>query len=942
MAGTLFSPTNTIYNKIALVNATKRTIDVSGDADGTDDRAFGQWITVAGLGIDGNLNAGDQTILENAFVAYPGETIVIDRPVKITSNLTIPSTIYLHFTRNGKLAFVGDIVLTFSDGCQFNDVMHTIFDFDSPIKIKGTINHSYWRPEWFGANPDDTNADFGRIINEMFDYTIDPSTSTGFFPGAFRFRNFRKYYTTEPVKYRAITAEITQSDGINYEHATSVNIVDASAFPNSGAIYMWTDIDRWARIEYTGKTGNTLTGCVWSVYHGLSDDYGDVSDGASVRRGTSRMNDFVLESEARGSRYGGAILESSTGGRVIDGSHETCGYLVTRCILRGIRFSGKGNAGALQTDYVAHLSAIDLLHVDACGILYCNYGFYFNHGGAGAAMMTESFIVNYGSNPAINGMGNCKFSNCIIEQCSIIVGGNNTDPATFTNCHIEHVGITCTGRVVFDESTGTTNSVTITLMPNCCSSYVTTREVGSYVIDHGHYNHIDAGFRFVECEGITSGVVNMAFPSTRDCGKFILQKNVPYLISLGISLDGATAIRPSAWVSEGAYVIGDQVVHFTQIFECIANHTGQTIFPRFDTTNWVLVGPETDYNFALLDYAAADANGVGYETYIDYGTIAAGRNTSRFTPIAYKQEWKCIIPETNVFLQPSHLCNLNITRPVNTSPMFRYADLTLDGHNWVIPGWYGYSGAVDNSANISIEDHDGKVRIKTHSAGGGPYISLSYGELLKLEKGKTYVAVMRGTKNGGTKLPQLAVGVNIANPGVEYQSQEPIDIGNGVYEAVCMFRAKDNNPMIVSFGHLTDPGDMDFTFDFVAVAELGNSTKYKSDGLPEVGVFYNGEIIIDEKPTTNSASMYICKTETAGNYGAKDVGCALNSGAWVSGGSYSKGDCVSYSNVVYKARTTHNSVATLPNADTTNWSPMERVDAEGQYVPDGNSRFTMV
>ncbi len=946
LMGTLSSPTKVknIYQRLAFWTSATGQVALDSGAGGSDTPLFRPMVDISKYGITGNLAGTDQANFEAALAGAAGTTLVIDKPVAISANTTIGATNTLHFTRSGYLSVADGIKLVFTNGCEFNDTIHKIFDFAGVVKIEGVINHSFWRPEWFGSMPDDANADFGRIINEMFTHSIDPATSAGWFPSVFRFRNTLTYYTDEPVKYRAITAEITQSDGINYEDATSVNVVDASSLPASGVIYMWTDIDRWARIEYTGKTTNTLTGCVWSVYHGLSDDYGDVSDGASVRRGTSRMNDFILESESRGSRFAGAVLKSNLGLRVIDGDHETCGYLVTRCVFRGIRFAGKGSAGVDQTEYVAYLSAIDLLHMDACAILYCNYGWYFNHGGAGAAMVTDSFIVNYGSNLAINGMGNCKFQNCIIEQCSLLVGGNNTDPVSFMNCHIEHVSITASGRFELGGGSGTTNSVVVTLLPNTSHADVWIREVGSYVIDHGHYNRINGGFRFSECEGVTSSVVNMGFPSTRDCGQTILQKDVPYLLSIGISLDGATAIKPSAWVSEDPYVIGDEVVSFRQRFVCIANHSLETVLPRFDATNWELVGPYTDYNFSLLDYSAADVNGAGYETYIDYGNIAAGRNTSRFTPIQYKQEWACVVPDHNVFLQPSHLCNLKVTRPINRTPMFRTSDVVMDGNNSTITGWYAYSGLTDNNADALLIDDGGRVRMQTHSAGGGPYISLSYGQLLQLEMGKTYVAVMRGVMNDPTKtkLPQLCVSGNIANPGVEYQSQEPIDIGGGVYEAVCMFRPRTARPTAISFGHLTYPGDMDFTFDFVAVAELGNYTKYTSDGLPEVGVFFNGDTIIDEKPTTNGASLHICTTETAGNYGAKDVGCALNGGAWVSGASYTKGDCVSYSSVVYHARTTHTGVATLPNVDTTNWSPMERIDAEGQYVPDGNALFTTV
>lgn len=710
--------------------------------------------------------------------------------------------------------------------------------------------------------------------------------------------------------------KLTFTDGCSFNDCTHEIFDFVGAVKIAGII----DCDFW-RPEWFGKAPNVAAANTMSFINDMYDSvragngnfYPKVfrfrremtywtDDALEFISTNSIMNDLVLECLG-GSRWGGAVLRSNTGGMVIDASPATSGGLITRCAFRGIQFRGKGSYGDLQTDYVVNASALDLLEVTNCGWFYCNYGIQMRDGGAGAAIFTMCYFVNS------RGVGaydtsmmdislNARMTQCIIENSICTVNGNSTEPFTLHNCHIEQVSITVPEQTFWlGGAMGTTNSVVITLMPPTCNCYVTIREVGSYCIDLGHYNHIDAGYRYAECKGVPSSVVNMAFPASRHVGNYILQKDVPWLLSIGISRDGAT--------DAGL----------------------------------------TDYNFKLYDMSSTDTDGdvADATTFIDYGTIEVGGNISRFIPVWYQQQWECVVPENNTFVKPSHNCNFRATRPINRTPMFRYSDVSLDGSTYVIDGWYQFAGITNTTApDTEITNDGGKVRIKTTSAAGGPYIALSYGQVLKLEQGKTYVAVMRGTKNAGTKLPELCVNANISNPGNEYQSQLPTHIGDNVYLAVCMFRPRDNKCTTISFGHLTDPGVMDFTFDFVAVAELGDYTKYTSDGLPEVGVFYNGDTIIEEKPTTNGASLYICTTETEGGYGAKDVGCALNGGAWVSAASYTQGDCVSYSSVVYHARTTHTGVATTPDLDTTNWKAIERPDAETQYVPDGNSLFTSV
>ncbi len=876
--------------------------------------------------IDGELRATDQSKFEALLTKYPDKDILVDVPVNITSNITIPAATTLEFVGDGKLYFTSGVAINFTDGSTFNDSTTQIFDFAADIRVEGVINHDYWRPEWFGAYPDDTSANFAHVINEMFDHAMDPATTTMWYPSVFRFRNMRTYYTTDPVKYRSLAPAVSTVSGLHNEDADIIYIHDTSSLASGpgGICYMWTDIDRWVGITYASKTATSISGCVWSVYHGLSDAEATISDGAGVHRRVSRMNDFVLESPL-GSRWGGAILKSAIpesgvanayGGKVIDAGHTTAAYIPTRCVFRGLRFWGHGTTGQNQREYVCDFSALDLLHVDTCGFFYCNSGIYMRDAGAGAAIVTNSYIVgSNGPSYMVNGMGNCKFDTCIIEQCKMLVGGNSTDPVSFTNCHLEHMSIDVeSNRIYLGGSTGTTNSTVITLNTSVCNSYVTIREVGSYVLDHGHYNHIDAGFRYEECEGITSNVVQMAYPSSRQNGDMILTSGVPWLLSLGISKDGAV---------DASY---------------------------------------TDYNFKLWNVSSTDNSG-GTSTesptvtsgtvFKDYGTIEVGGNTSRFVPIWYEQHWDCFVPSGNVMLAPSHPCNMRATRPLNLNPRFRYADIELDGTMNTIPGWYQYGGITTTTSGVGTymtSGEDGKVRIVTTSvAEVGPYITLDYSFTVQLEMGKTYVAILKGTKNDGTKLPLLSVGNSTSYSNQEYHSTTPIAISGNEYQAIAMFRPRFNRPTKIGFGHLTDPGVMDFTFDFLAVAELGDRTKYISDGLPECGVFYGGDTIYEEFPATNGVSAYLCRSNTEGTYGAKDVGVAMYKGEWVASGSYTQGDWWKYGTRVFCARYSHSGLTELPTySGSVTWKAIERGDTEytsPSYItmpPGGSGVFTTV
>lgn len=797
--GSLSSPTavKEAYKRICHYDSTTGQVALDPGQGSDDTPLFRPSVDISKYGITGDLAATDQANFEAALTASAGETLVIDRPVSITSDTTIGATNTLHFTRGGYLSVSGDAKLVFTEGCAFNDTTHGIFLFSTAIRVEGVINHPFWRVEWFGSMPNDTDADCGAVVNAMFDHW--ESSGTGFYPRRFEFR-----------------AQFGQ-----------------------GSPYWFTD-----PLEIKLRTG-------------------------------SIMNDLVLSSSL-GSRWGGACLRSTNGSNVISGG---TGSLVTRVAFRNLQFSGTGTSGADQTSYVVDASIIDLCEFDNCGFFYCNRGLYMRDGGAGAAIFTNCYFVNLlaTSTMLVNAAVNARFVACIFENGPMTMNGNSTEPLTLNSCHVERCSITVPEKTfAMTGPMGSTSSVTITLGPDTCNCYVSYRGSGTFVYDHGHYNQIDGSHRFVETKGIPSSIKPMAFPSTRDCGKWVLQKSVPWLLSIGVSKDGRTAVSPN-----------------------------------------------TDYNFLLYDMAPTTVAGdtADADTFKDYGTITVMDNYTGFIPIWYGQIWDCVTPTTNAFIEPSHDCDFRATRPKNANPNPVWADVTVND----IDGWYTFA-----APDSIVDDGSGNIRIDSSGTD-----SFSYGQYLDLEAGKTYVIVMKVTNNGGTDLPKLYCNASASSAGTESYGLELVNTTGSEYQAVLMFRPKNANPTLVSFGRDASSHDCDFIINFIAVAELGEGFDFISDGPPACGVFYRGAKIRDDNPLTNGATGYSVVCEAAGNYGAISTGAAMNLGPWVSEGSYTKGDCYSYNSRVYIARTTHDTVATVPSLDTTNWKPMETIDADGVYTPDG-------
>lgn len=804
--GTLSSPTKikNIYQRLAFWTAATRQVSLDAGSGSSDTPLFRPQMDISAFGITGNLAGTDQANFEAALTAAAGTTLVIDKPVSITSNTTIPATNTLHFTRSGYLSVADGIYLNFAEGCEFNDCTHAIFVFAGVVKVRGVINHEFWRVEWFGAEADDPTANWAEVVNDMYDTNEAAGSSGSFYPRVFRFRRGRTYWTTDPLEIKL-------------------------------------------------RTG-------------------------------SLMNDLVLES-LPGSRWGGAILRSTAGVNVISGG---TGSMVTRVAFRGLQFMGTGLYGADQTTYVVDASVLDLVEFDHCGFFYCKYGLTIRGGGAGAGLCTNGYFVNLaGASTNVMMLDiamNMRFVGCIMENSVATVNGNSTEPLSFESSHIEACNITVPEQTfAIRGPMGTTNGTTIKLKQDTCNCHVEVRGGGTYVYDLGHNNIVQGGYRFNECTGIASNVLQMGFPSTRDAGRMILQKDVPWIISTGISLDGATA-TPS-------------------------------------------------YNFKLHNMATTPTPVVDLstaETVIDFGTITTGGNTSRYIPIHYRQEWNCIIPTSNIFLQPSHDCNLRATRPLNLNPLMTgYSAVPRTFSDW-----------QENGVADTLSASGGYTRIEHASSGSSAF---NYYQYVKLVPGKTYLAIMKITDNGGTDLPSFVVGSQASSTTGEYNVAEFIETNTAdVYIAMLLFRAQGNSPTIFSFGRDTSTHDCDFLVHFAAVVELGGGSKYISNDLPEVGVFYKGDTIIEELPTTNTAAAYICNVESVGTFGSVDNGCGMAVGAWVALGTYVKGDCYTDAGKVWICRADHTNVATVPGTDTTNWKLMECADADGIGVTPGNSLFTTV
>lgn len=76
-----------------------------------------------------------------------------------------------------------------------------------------------------------------------------------------------------------------------------------------------------------------------------------------------------------------------------------------------------------------------------------------------------------------------------------------------------------------------------------------------------------------------------------------------------------TAGGEVAWVSAGTYVVGDERVSNGSIWICRTAHTGSTVLPEADGTNWLRLGPSARMA-AFDDYTSTSATATGTLTYV--------------------------------------------------------------------------------------------------------------------------------------------------------------------------------------------------------------------------------------------------------------------------------------------------------------------------------------
>ena len=102
---------------------------------------------------------------------------------------------------------------------------------------------------------------------------IGPQGDAGLFAG---YSVFLNYAPGAAVK-TTVASAISPSD-------TTIDLSDASAFDSSGRIYLDSINGEW--VSYTGKSGNTLTGCTRNVVGGTVGAVTDVN-GQSYSIGTT-------------------------------------------------------------------------------------------------------------------------------------------------------------------------------------------------------------------------------------------------------------------------------------------------------------------------------------------------------------------------------------------------------------------------------------------------------------------------------------------------------------------------------------------------------------------------------------------------------------------------------------------------------------------------------
>lgn len=482
----------------------------------------------------------DQSRFMSAYSDANGGCLIIDCTVDMTDDVDLSSSnVKLIFENGGKISVAPTKSINFGTsitGCSFDDTLEQIFEFQGSILVKGVIKLSFWRPEWFGAFPEDNDADVMGKINEFFDGVRDVAPA---YPRNWAFQSGKSYRTKEPLK-----------------------------FINTGIL------------------------------------------------GSGMMNGSAFFADSHGDRRGSVQLRNVEGGKIIDAGVTTSGgTATTQCKFFGLQFYGL-SGGLDQLDYCVDSSALDLVLFENCGWLYCKYGLQHLKSVPGnAGSWTNCYIVDSVSNSGrvtVNMQTNARFTNLLMENSVCNIEGNAFEPFSIVNSHVENCTINVNSGMFLLEKGGITSSVGIYLGPYVHDSYVWLNQGRNTYMDLGHNNSVRGGARLLEHDSIIpSSIKPMWFQTCSSNGQGILQKNVPWVLSVGVSVDEDSS----------------------------------------------------PFDFKLEN--AADGS-----TWKTYSGIVAN-DTDGTVPAPYYQIWDLAIPENNIFLdydQPGSRSKIRASRPLNNSP----------------------------------------------------------------------------------------------------------------------------------------------------------------------------------------------------------------------------------------------------------------------------------
>lgn len=873
-SGTLWNNTSDVYRTIAILDEGSRTLNKSGTATTADTPVFGIQVSVSGAGITGDLDAGDQAILEGLFTEYAGSTIIIDRPVNISSDLTIPYDIDLYFTKEGKLAIDTDCVLTFQTsggtGCSFNDVKTQIFDFTGDVKIEGSISLGYWRPEWFLSTPYVATTDSVAPWREMYEHY--ETSGNAFYPKKLMLTTGKTYYWAPfDIKTNYIYNDMViccDSSGSRYGSTTVKSIAGLRCIGtlyDQGAVYC----DEWqATTAYT-------------VYTALNNQriYSKINRGIwkCTTAGTTGATEPVWT-------YPGTVdVSTMSDGSVVWTLMSYYNDINTRIAIRDIQFAGYGTNGAGQTEYILQTSGFDLLVMQNVSIFYSKWGwvhdktyhsaqpgYHINTTANGGAVVVDNIYCVQTNSSMVgaiddtDGVGiriaaNIRGTNMIIENSYVEIYGSYFEGTSMINTHLESSYVNVFEGVFTLGIDGGQTSAYIVLHPQT-HDCVVRGMAGSYTcMDLGYNNTIPNGHRGVWSNTFmtlpTTEIVDCAFPGPiATYLRCILPKGRKYLASIPVTRDQE--------VTEGIGTIDHEI----------------------------------------YDVASASA----YKTYVDIPSISTQYYSilhSRFEHI-----WDVFNTEDqNLWIGQREV---DSTSPLNypDATRYRFAHIlnSAPDMKWDYVNGNNITEAGPSSADTAIGWYltgaaptlaEDATTGKIHFSGTG--INFNYSQRIQLDINKEYVLVAKVESVSSGNCLVFSVNGTTSSPGGNTWVRSAVEIRSG-HEAnqdirlcVIKFKPMSHGQTYISFG-TQGTATFNCIVHFVALAELGSSQRMVSNGKPNCGVFTAGKTIYELNPAANSAYSYYAAPTLSGAYGVRWRGVAGVEGTWAYDTEMTTGDVWEY------------------------------------------------